>query len=94
MWIHTRPRSEQENAFLINLNQASRVTISKLGERWFIEAMIGTEAFPLAQAHSNEEAHAILKHIFDCMNSNDQALDLEADREEGAEKEKPEQQAA
>jgi hypothetical protein len=81
MWIHTRPRTEQENAYLINLAQASRVNISKIGERWFIEAMIGTEAFPLAMANSVEEAHAILKHIFDKIHASECALDLEAERE-------------
>ena len=82
MWVHTRPRTEQENAILINLEQSTRITISKLGERWFIEAMIGTEAFPLATAGSNEEAHAILKHIFDRIHAGETALDLEAEQEE------------
>jgi hypothetical protein len=82
MWVHTRPRNEHENAILINLDMASRINISKLGERWFIEVMIGTEAFPIAIAESLEEAGDLMRKVFDALKSDEKALDLEEGREE------------
>lgn len=76
MWIRTKPRSEHETRLLVNLDQSSRITISKLGERWFIEVMLGTDAFPVASAKSQEEAEALLKSIFDSLHSDEKALDL------------------
>ena len=89
MWIHTRPRSEQDNGLLINLDQCGRVQVSKLGEKWFIEAMLGSDAYPIAAAGSQEEAHALLKRIFDSLNAGEKALDLEAESEPEATEDSP-----
>ena len=88
MWVHTRPRNEHENAILINLDMASRINISKLGEKWFIEVMIGNEAFPVAIAESLEEAGELMKRVFDAIKADERALDLEEKDEE--EQPKPE----
>ena len=82
MWVHTRPRNEHENAILINLNQASRINISKLGEKWFIEVMIGSEAFPIATAQSLEEAADLMKQVFEALKADEKALDLETNGNE------------
>jgi hypothetical protein len=82
MWISTKPRSEQDQSFLLNLDQCSRINISKLGERWFIEVMLGSDAFPVASAGSQEEAQAFLKQIFDSLRDDVKALDLNAPTEE------------
>jgi hypothetical protein len=82
MWISTKPRSEQDMSFLLNLDQGSRINISKLGERWFIEVMVDSEGFPVASANSQEEAQAIVKQIFDSLRDDVKALDLNAPAEE------------
>lgn len=76
MWIHTRPRSEFELGILLNLDQASRININKLGEKWFVEAMIGTDAFPLAATASEEEAIDVVRTILRSLAAGETALDL------------------
>ncbi len=78
MWIYTKPRSEHDSRFLLNLDHCSRINISQLGERWFIEAMLESESIPVAAAGSQEEATALLKQVFDGLKSGEKALDLDA----------------
>ena len=82
MWIFSRPRNEHENRFLLNLDQSSRINLIQLGERWFIEVMLGTESVPVASANSQEEAATLLKRIFDSLLAGAEALDLEAPPQE------------
>src|SRR5690348_966595 len=81
MWIHTMPRSEYDVPFLLNLALCSRVNISQLGERWFIEVMLESEAVPVATARTQEEAMGIVRRIFDAIRAGESALDLSAQPE-------------
>ncbi|HZT42154.1 MAG TPA: hypothetical protein VFA07_08185 [Chthonomonadaceae bacterium] len=83
MWIFSRPRNEHESRFLLNLEQSSRINLIQLGERWFVEVMLGTESVPVASASSPEEAAALIKRIFDSLRAGEAALDLEAPPQEG-----------
>jgi len=81
MWIYSKPRSEHDNRFLLNLDLSSRINLSQLGERWFIEVMQGTESHPIASTTSSEEATELLNRIFEGLNSGEHALDLQSDFE-------------
>ncbi len=76
MWIFTRPRSEHDMKFMLNLDQCSRIQLTQLGERWFVEVMLGTESVPVASAGSVEEAAELLALVFEAIRSGDNALDL------------------
>jgi hypothetical protein len=85
MWVYTKPRSEHDIRFLLNLDQCSRINLSQLGERWFIEVFLGSDSFPIAAAPSQEEAIRILRTIFDSLKAGEKALDLDEPSPDDAE---------
>src|SRR5437762_14054198 len=90
MWIYSRRRNEQDHRFLMNLDLCSRINLTQLGEKWFIEVMLGADAHPVATLNSQEEADALLKQIFENLQAGAAALDLEALPEaEAPQKEQP-----
>lgn len=89
MWIFSRPRNEHENRFLLNLDQSSRINLIQLGERWFVEVMLGTESVPVAAANSPEEAAALIKQIFDSLLAGADALDLDASAQQPGNEPRP-----
>src|SRR5438094_148276 len=78
MWVYSKSRGEHDHRFLMNLDQCSRINLTHLGERWFIELMHGSETTPIAQVNSEEEAGTILQEIFDSLLAAKPALDLDA----------------
>ena len=78
MWVLSRPRSEHDVSFLLNLDMSSRIDLVQLGDRWFVEVRLGNEAVPVASASSREEAEAILAEVFSSLRSGATALDLGA----------------
>jgi len=88
MWIYNRPRNEHDNRFLLNLDHGSRINVNALGEHWFVEVMLGSEAIPIASTDSQEEAIALQKRIFEGLKAGEKALDLGDSAEEGKPPEK------
>src|SRR5579872_1683729 len=86
MWIYTRPRNENDNRFLLNLDLCSRVNVSQLGEKWFVEVILGSESFPVAAMGSREEAVDIVQQVFDSLKADEKALDLAAPPEKGGDR--------
>jgi hypothetical protein len=82
MWIYSRPRSENDIRFLLNLDLCSRIGLTELGEKWYVEVTLESETLPVASAGSNEEATAILTRIFESVRAGDGALDLAASPEQ------------
>ena len=78
MWIYTRPKTEHEPRFLLNLDESWRIAISQLGEKWLIEVTFGTESTPVATASSGEEAVSLVSRIFEALKNGEKALDLAA----------------
>ncbi len=76
MWIYTKPRNEHDNRFLLNMALCSRVSVNQLGDRWFIEVTLGTEAVPVAATGSREQALALVRRIYEGIRSGEQAMDL------------------
>ena len=60
----------------MNLDMCSRINLSELGEKWFIELVIGSETTPIAQVATQEEAAKILQAIFHSLQEDRPALDL------------------
>ena len=83
MWLLSRPRSEHDNRFLLNMELGSRINLTTLGEKWFVEVVVGTESHPVAVAGTGEEANAILKRIFDAVAAGDHSLDLAVEDNDG-----------
>ena len=77
MWIYSKRRNEHDNRFLLNLDLCSRINLTQLGEKWFIEVMLGTEAYPVAFATSQEEVADLIQRIFESLKAGEKALDLE-----------------
>ncbi|HLK61368.1 MAG TPA: hypothetical protein VKU00_32765 [Chthonomonadaceae bacterium] len=77
MWIYSKRRGEHDNRFVLNLDLCSRIHLTQLGEKWFVEAMLESEAQPIASTNSQEEASDILKRIFESLKAGEKALDLE-----------------
>src|ERR1044071_4642309 len=82
MWIYSKRRNEHDNRFLLNLDLCSRINLTQLGEKWFIEVMLGSEAHPIAFTTSQEEAAELLQQIFESLKSGEKALDLETPEED------------
>lgn len=78
MWIYSRPKNEHDNRFVLNLDLCSRISVNQLGEKWFVEVMLGAEAVPVAAAPTQEEAMGLLLQVFEALRSGDNALDLAA----------------
>jgi hypothetical protein len=78
MWIFTKPRSENDNRFVVNLDMCSRINLSRLGEHRFIEVMLESESVPIASAESREEAKAILSKVFESLKAGEKAFDFNA----------------
>ncbi|HLV81796.1 MAG TPA: hypothetical protein VKT32_16025, partial [Chthonomonadaceae bacterium] len=77
------------NRFLLNLDQSARINLIQLGERWFVEVMLGSESVPVASANSPEEASALIKRIFESIRAGEDALDLEAPPQEAGNAPRP-----
>src|SRR5438552_74593 len=98
MWIYSKRRGEHDLRYLMNLDQCSRINLTQIGERWFIEVMLGSETVPIAQVNSQEEADAILREIFESLAEGKSALDLDSpeiapeQKQEEKQDEKPEPQ--
>jgi hypothetical protein len=80
MWVYSKSRGEHDNRFMVNLDQVSRINVSQLGGKWFLEVILGSESFPVAAAASREEVLLILARIFDGIQAGERALDLDATR--------------
>jgi hypothetical protein len=76
MWVYTKPRNEHDKRQLLDLAHFSVVTVSQLGERWFVDAVMGSDSSPLASANSQEEANTIVEYIFDSLKAGENAIDL------------------
>lgn len=78
MWVYTKSRGEKDKRFLLNLDICSRINISQLGEKWFLEVILGSDSFPIAALNSQEEAETLMQHIFDHFKEEGKAIDLDA----------------
>ncbi len=78
MWIYSKPRNEHDTRFLLNLDQCSRINVTQLGEKWFVEVFLGSDSFPVAAAPTQEEAIGLMKRIFDSLKGGEKAFDLDA----------------
>jgi hypothetical protein len=87
MWVFSKHRGEHDYRFLMNLDQCSRINLTPLGEKFFIEVVLGSETIPIAQVSSQEEAEAIQKQVFMGLQAGEKALDLDAPRQEHGEQE-------
>lgn len=81
MWVFTKPRGEHDRRSLLNLALCSRINISQLGDRWFLEVILGNDTFPIAALNSLEEADNLLHQIFDHMRTDEKAMDMAAAEE-------------
>jgi hypothetical protein len=81
MWVYTRSRGEHDRRFLLNLSHCSRISVSQLGERWFLEVILGNDTLPIASVNSQEEAETLLERLYACLKADAKAMDLDAPEE-------------
>ncbi|HLJ56603.1 MAG TPA: hypothetical protein VKT77_16310 [Chthonomonadaceae bacterium] len=78
MWVFTKSRDEHDHRTLLNLDLGSRISVTVLGERWFIDVMQASDTVSIAQVGSEEEAKEIFRRIYDALAKGENAIDLDA----------------
>lgn len=76
MWVYTRVRNEHEHPVLLNLQLHTSITMSQLGDKWFLDAALGGNTSTLAQVNTEAEASRIMRFILESLRAGENAIDL------------------
>jgi hypothetical protein len=82
MWVFAKSRDEHDHRALVNLDRGTRINVTVLGERWFVDVMQGSDIVSIAQVSSEDEAKEIFQRIFDGLASGRSAIDLDRPRKD------------
>ena len=77
MWVYTKPRHSGDKRFLINLDTVPQISMSQLGELWFVDAGAAGDTIALAALTSEPDGRAVMKAIYAAIEEGRQAIDLE-----------------
>ncbi len=72
---------------LVNLSQHSAIQVAQLGNKWFVDVVLGNDSTTLAQVDTQEEADGLVQQIFDSLHAGEKAFDLNPTQENTENKE-------
>lgn len=94
MWVFTKPRNEHERRFMLNMDHFARITVSQIGEKFFVDAVMENDTFSLAAAASSAEADSIIDYVYESIKAGEKAIDILKMPQKDQKDSKPAPQAA
>lgn len=91
MWIYSKTRGEHDRRFLLNLDHFANISLSQIGEKWYVDVMTRDDSTSIATLETQEQAETVIRRIFDSIAKGEQALDLDTQADKPASEPEPQQ---